>query len=156
MQTIVQATCPQCASSIEFYPAVNAKQVECSVCQFLLPIDCSENLEKGNLDQCPVCKTFDFYCQKDFNRKIGVILFVLASIASFWTYGISFIVLYLLDFMLFQKLQWVVSCYKCSTLFRNIKNKDQINPFDHEKNDRIIYNKEQFLKNPLEISSKVL
>lgn len=152
----VQITCPQCSSSIEIYPQENAKYAMCDICKNQMSINISKNLEDGYLDACPVCQTYDFYYQKDFNRKLGVGLFILASILSFWTYGISFIVLYIVDFILFKKLQAVCSCYKCSTLFRNIKNIDQIEAFDHEKNDRIIYSGHQFEKIPLQINPQVL
>lgn len=150
----IQLTCSNCQSSIEIYPSAKASAALCDICQHTMPVYFTKSMESGDIDQCPGCGTYDLYYQKDFNRKLGVLLFILASIASFWTYGLSFIVLYALDFFLFQKLHWVLCCYKCSTLIRNCNNVKQFKPFDHEKNDRIIYNKEQFQKVPIELLTK--
>jgi hypothetical protein len=91
----------------------------------------------------------DFYKQKDFNRKIGVFLFVVAAILSIWTYGLSLVALYLVDLFLFRKLSLVGVCYKCRTNFRKISNIQEIREFDHEMNDRIVYSDHDFKGKPL-------
>lgn len=145
----IQITCNQCGSSIEVIPEVGASKVQCEVCQHVHSVQFSADHEAGILKECPVCTRMDFYKQKDFNRKIGVILFVIAAILSIWTYGLSLVVLYLLDLLLFRKLSLVAICYKCRTNFRKIKNFDQIRDFDHEMNDRIVYSDHDFKGKPL-------
>lgn len=136
----VQITCPECSSSIECYAKIGAEKVKCDVCDHVMEnLSFSEEHEKGNLEACSVCHKKDLYQQKDFNRKIGVILYVIASIASIWTYGISLIVLFLMDAFLFQKLGNIAVCYHCNTIYRGVNNLDQISGFDHERNDRIVY-----------------
>jgi hypothetical protein len=115
--------------------------------------------EQGILKDCPGCERKDFYSQKDFNRKLGVILFVLAALIStvmLW-YGLNplwylstFIVLYALDFVLFRRLNLIAICYKCQTVFRNVKNIEEIPGFNHEMNDRIIYSDHNFHGKPLD------
>lgn len=78
----VQITCPSCKSSIEVLPNHLAAKVECDVCKHIVDVKFSSEHEQGNLKECPVCARMDFYKQKDFNRKIGVMLFVVAAILS--------------------------------------------------------------------------
>lgn len=145
----VQITCPNCGSSIEVVPEKGAAKVQCEICQHVTPVNFSETHEQGVLSDCPVCARQDFYKQKDFNRVIGVTLFVIAAIASIWTYGLSLVVLYLMDLFLFRKLSLVAICYKCKTNFRRLANMNEIRDYDHEMNDRIVYSDHDFKGKPL-------
>lgn len=140
----VTFTCSDCGSAIDVYPDKNADKVKCEICQNEMKANFNEDHENGIVKDCPCCGRKDFYKQKDFNRKIGVALFILAAILSIWTYGISFIVLYIFDFFLFKKLGEIVICYKCNTIFRNVENVADIHPFNHEMNDRIVYSDHDF------------
>lgn len=145
----VQFTCEKCGSGVQVYPSASSTHASCDICKHSFPVCFNSDHEKGILKDCPCCKRKDFYIQKDFNRKIGVVLFVIAAILSIWTYGISLIVLYLVDLFLFKKLGNVASCYKCNTLFRGLANQSDIRPFDHEMNDRIVYSDHDFKGQPL-------
>ena len=146
----VTITCKECGSGIHVHPDQEATTAVCQVCQTANNVTFSKEMEEGVVKDCPVCGRKDFYKQKDFNRKIGVTLFVIAAILSIWTYGISFIVLYLFDLLLYKKIGQVVSCYKCDTLFRKVENIEEIFPFDHEMNDRIKYADHDFAGKPLQ------
>ena len=98
----VQLTCENCGSGIHVYPDAKADKAKCDICNHEHSVQFSQEHEEGTLKSCPSCGRKDFYGQRDFNRKIGVALFVIAAIASIWTYGISFIVLYAFDFFLFK------------------------------------------------------
>lgn len=145
----VQITCSGCGSSVEIHPELSAHKVECEVCKHVTDVTFNQNHMDGNLKECPVCTRQDFYKQKDFNRKIGVALFVLAAILSVWTYGLSLVALYLVDLFLFRKLALVAICYKCRTNFRNLLNMSEIRDYDHEMNDRIVYADHDFKGKPL-------
>lgn len=145
----VQITCKSCGSSIEVIPDQQATKVACEVCKEVQEVKFTREHEEGILKECPVCSRMDFYKQKDFNRKVGVTLFVIAAILSIWTYGISLVVLYLVDLFLFRKLAMVAICYKCDTNFRKVKNMEEIRPFDHEMHDRIVYSDHDFKGKPL-------
>jgi DNA-directed RNA polymerase subunit RPC12/RpoP len=127
----VQITCDNCGSSVEVIPDQKAVKVQCEICQHVKSVHFTATHEEGLLKDCPVCARQDFYKQKDFNRKIGVALFVIAAILSIWTYGLSLVALYLVDLFLFKKLALVAICYKCRTNFRNVKNMQEIRDFDH-------------------------
>lgn len=145
----VQITCNSCGSSVEVLPDHTAKKCQCEVCQHITEVNFTPAHEEGTLKDCPVCARMDFYKQKDFNRKIGVALFVIAAILSIWTYGLSLVVLYLCDLFLFRRLAMVVICYKCKTNFRKVKNVMEIGDYDHEMNDRIVYSDHDFKGKPL-------
>lgn len=145
----VQITCTSCGSGIEVHPDHNAHKVACDICKHTMDVRFNSEHEQGILKECPVCTRQDFYKQKDFNRKIGVALFVIAAILSIWTYGLSLVALYLVDLFLFRKLALVAICYKCRTNFRNLTNMSEIRDFDHEMNDRIVYSDHDFKGKPL-------
>ena len=145
----VTLTCPGCGSAMHLTPNESLKSMQCKICQENVEVSFSPKDDEGKLEVCPRCHRMDFFCQKDFNRKIGVMLFVIAAILSIWTYGISFIVLYIFDLILFKKLGNIAICYKCQTIFRKVSNIAQIRPFDHEMNDRIIYSDHDFKGKPL-------
>lgn len=145
----VQITCPSCGSGIEIHPDHNATKAECGICKHVVDVNFNEEQEKGILHECPVCTRQDFYKQKDFNRIVGVSLFIIAAILSIWTYGMSLVVLYLLDLFLFKRLAAVAICYKCKTNFRRVENMDEIRDYDHEMNDRIVYSDHDFKGKPL-------
>lgn len=140
----VQITCPFCASGVEMIPSREATKVECDQCQQIIPLHFTKEHEEGVVESCPLCERKDFYSQKDFNRKLGVILFVVAAILSIFTYGMSFVILYLFDLILFRKLKNIAICYKCDTIFRGAKNIKDISGFDHEMHDRIVYSDHRF------------
>jgi hypothetical protein len=145
----VQITCPECGSGIHVYPDQKAKKADCDVCHHEAPVTFNSEHEHGILKDCPCCQRKDFYSQKDFNRKLGVILFVIAAILSIWTYGMSLVALWLVDLFLFRRLKPIAICYKCQTIFRNVTNIDEIPGFDHEMNDRIVYADHDFQGKPL-------
>lgn len=140
----VHFTCSHCGSGINVYPDLNSNKIECDICKNVQEVKFDQNHIEGILEDCPGCGRKDFYSQKDFNRKLGALLFVIAAILSIWTYGISLIVLYLIDLFLFRKLKPIAVCYKCNAIFRGIKNIEQIRPFDHEMHDRIVYSDHDF------------
>lgn len=140
----IVATCGQCGSAVEILPREAIREVQCKICHHEINLKLKSEHERGILKDCPCCLRKDFYAQKDFNRKIGVVLFVIAAVLSIWTYGLSLVALYLLDLFLFRKLPQIAICYKCQTVFRHVLNIDDIGDFDHEMNDRIVYSDHDF------------
>ncbi len=145
----VQITCPNCASGVHVYPSATATAAECDVCQHRIELKFDENHLKAHLEDCPVCARKDFYQQKDFNRVVGVVLFVIAAALVPWTYGLSLLGLYLLDVFLFRRLSMIAICYNCRTIFRDVGNINAIPGYDHEMNDRIVYSGHDFKGKPL-------
>jgi hypothetical protein len=145
----IQITCAGCGSGVEVHPDMAASKVQCEICQHVTDVQFTQSHLEGELKECPVCTRQDFYKQADFNRKIGVALFVIAALLVPWTYGLSLVVLWLMDVFLFKRLSAVAICYKCKTNFRDVKNMQSIPPYDHEMNDRIVYSDHDFKGKPL-------
>ncbi|MFA6236950.1 MAG: hypothetical protein WC635_06445 [Bacteriovorax sp.] len=154
-----QFTCKNCGSGIHVYPSLDAGLIKCDVCQHEQAIHFDQFHVEGMLKDCPGCRRSDFYSQKDFNRKLGVIFFVLAAIIStimLWQgmgpewYLSIFVVLYAIDFLLFRRLNQIAICYKCDAIFRNVKNINEIPGFNHEMHDRIVYADHNFHGKPLD------
>ncbi len=100
----VQFTCKNCGSSVEVHPTLDAPKIKCEICAHEEIVHFTNDHIEGNLKSCPCCERMDFYAQKDFNRKIGVMLFVVAAILSIWTYGLSLVALWLVYLFLFRRL----------------------------------------------------
>ncbi len=119
MALVISAKCPQCLKRGEVIFEGNAV-IPCPEChQNFLPHVTDDLMESGLLNQCPVCGCSDLYKQKDFNRKVGVGLIIVGVCLSFFTYGISLVVVTLLDWWLFRKVDEVGCCYLCRAVFRD-------------------------------------
>ena len=135
----ITLTCRQCGSGIHVRPNLSLKEVQCKICLSKQNVFFHKEHLQSHLKRCPSCQETWFYAQKDFNRKIGVILFTIAAVAAIWTYGLSLVALWLIDLSLYKHLDTIAICYKCDGIFRNVLNIDEIPSFDHERNDRTIY-----------------
>lgn len=152
-QLEVTLTCIECGSGIHVHPTNEATSAKCVVCETLNPVKFDENHMKGIVKDCPKCGRKDFFKQKDFNRKIGVGLFVIGAVSvpvfilmdvGFpWIYSVFFLMV-LLDILLYFVISLVVVCYKCQTCFRKVSNIEEIHSFNHEMNDRIVYSDHDF------------
>jgi hypothetical protein len=144
----VHFTCPECGSGVHVYPNTQNDAAQCDICQHEFAVKFSPEQEKGIVKDCPLCARQDFYSQPDFNRKLGVILYLIPTAICLFLgliYGIlAFFCLWMLDFFLFRRLKKVAICYNCQTIFRGAANIDEIAPFNHEMNDRIIYSGHDF------------
>lgn len=152
-------TCKNCGSGVHVYPNVESHKIVCDVCKHEQAVTFNDDHVHSILKDCPSCTRKDFYSQKDFNRKIGVILFIITAIISTILFALgfgpqwylsTFIVLYALDFFLFRKLNMIAICYKCETIFRDVKNISDIPGFNHEMHDRILYKDHDFQGKPLD------
>jgi len=149
----ITLTCSECGSGVHVKPTKDAENAQCDVCQNLIPIKFNEDHMNGVVKDCPCCGRKDFYKQKDFNRKIGVALFVFGALSVLvfefigvgfpWNYSV-FLALAALDILLYFFVPLVVACYKCDTLFRGVSNIEDIHGFNHEMHDRIVYSDHDF------------
>lgn len=148
----VHLTCKGCGSGINIYPDKSSSKVKCDICSHEQNLFFTEEHEQSIVHDCPECQRKDFYSQKDFNRKIGVALFIIPALMVFWNHliGIAgFILLFIFDFFLYKKLHSIVVCYKCNAIFRKASNWKEIPAFNHEMNDRIVYADHDFKGKPL-------
>jgi len=136
----ITAPCPHCSHLQTFdfsHSQVLNKCVKCD--KPLLPHATQGLLEGTKLNQCPLCGAAHLYQRKDFNQKLGVALIVIGVLLAYFTYGLSLLVVTLIDFFLFKKIKEVGICYQCGAQFRNsplIHSLDAFNLqlFDYYKN----------------------
>lgn len=70
------------------------------------------------LEICAICGSSDLYRMKDFNRKLGLFILVLGIALSFFTYGVSLLLVTIIDWWLYKKVGELAVCYKCQALYR--------------------------------------
>jgi hypothetical protein len=69
--------------------------------------------------------------QKDFNPRLGILIFIIGVIFSYHTYFISLFVATLIDFILYQVLKTVTICYRCRAVYRGFEEDPTHRGFDH-------------------------
>jgi len=122
--------CPKCQKRVDFEVKDKHAPHLCPHCgQDLLAYTTDNFWENKPLDQCPVCSCTHLYRQKDFNRKLGLALVVVGVALAYFTYGISILVLALLDVWLYRRVGEIACCYQCGTVFRNVAEIQAIEPF---------------------------
>lgn len=88
---------------------------------------------------CRVCGATDLYLQKDFNRKLALLILGLGIIAVPWTYALSLIGVALIDFLLFRRVKWMAVCYRCRAEYRGFKNNPVHKEFDRHLDELYRY-----------------
>jgi len=127
--------CPHCKSYQDFSIEIFQEQL-CTQCsKDIFPN--ATDIFKSNfeLNQCPHCGAAHVYRQKDFNRKLGISLLIIGIGLSFYTYGISLLLVTVVDWLLYKKVGEVGCCYLCESQFRNSYVVTKLEPFDLELYD---------------------
>jgi len=84
----------------------------------------------GPLERCLRCGLDRLYVQKDFNRKLGLAVFVVAALLSVPTWGVSLLVATLIDLGLYFLIGDVTICYGCNTQHRGFSRNPAHGAFD--------------------------
>lgn len=79
---------------------------------------------------CLRCGEERLYLQKDFNRTVGLWVFVIAAVLSVPTWGVSLLVATLIDLGLYCVLGDVTLCYACGTQHRGFPKNPAHGAFD--------------------------
>jgi hypothetical protein len=109
----ISVSCAKCGARLEGAPP-NADH--CG--EPLFPYATERFLKEGKLNQCPHCGAAHLYRQKDFNRRLGIALVVVGVLLAWWTYGISLLLVTVIDWWLYRRVGDVGCCYQCTTQFR--------------------------------------
>lgn len=92
-----------------------------------------ENKKDLVIDHCLICDCDKLFKQKSFNRNLGLAIVIVGAILSFWTYGISLLVVGAVDFSLFRFLPLMAVCYGCDAEFRGFKIPSKFKDYNHLK-----------------------
>ena len=93
------------------------------------------------IDQCLICGSSHLYQQKDVNRALGCLVVAVGAALVPWTYGLSLVLLSLVDLALYFRLPQSVVCYRCDTVFRDARPGPRQGEFDLLKHDVLKYGK---------------
>lgn len=127
----VQAHCPSCSHSFSGVLVFPAPKLDCPSCSKEALKHPTQSFFQGErLNQCPFCGCSHLYRRKDFSQKWGIGLVVLGVVLAYYTYGISLLVVTLIDFFLFRRTQELGICYQCKSEFRNSALIAKLEPFD--------------------------
>ncbi len=128
----VEFVCEQCKQDV-LANLDEEKEVSCPKCQKKIDITLSESLKKaGYVDQCAVCGREYLYVQKDFNPRLGILIFAIGVLLSYHTKFISLVVATLIVIILYKVLHTVTICYHCRAVHRGFKEDPAYKGFDQE------------------------
>jgi predicted amidophosphoribosyltransferase len=129
----LKLSCPQCKNKQKRVLSWPLGTVVCEGCKKpLLEHSTEALLNQKRIDQCPVCGAAHLYRRKDFNQRLGILLVVVGVVLAYFTYGLSLLVVTLIDFFLVRRVREVGVCYQCQAEFRKSDLVDSLKPFDLE------------------------
>lgn len=105
---------------------------------------CHKRITLSSLDQkltevCPVCGCTDLHQHKDFNKKLGLLIFLTGAVLAPWTYTLSLIAALVIDAVLYPFFPWMSVCYRCKTELRGWPRHPGLDRFNHETAARYEY-----------------
>ncbi len=138
----IRIQCKSCGLPFKTRLNLGVSSVDCDNCQHTIAVD-----KKGWSDNppaveiCPICGCRHLYRQRDFNRGLGCLLVLIGAILVPWTFGLSLVVLSLVDLALYYRLREAVVCYRCDTVYRDARPGPRQKEFDLLKHDVLKYGK---------------
>jgi len=135
---IISFRCPHCKRALEF-DDLTQHDSPCPLCGEVVHLRISDRMRRDNVvDRCALCDCHKVYVQKDFNRTLGVLIFVAGATVSLVLYGFhlvwqAFAVLLgcaLADALLYKLLTDVTICYKCYAQYRQFSPNPGNQPFE--------------------------
>ena len=96
---------------------------------FVLRSDASL-LQSRLLTRCLHCGIDRLYVQKDFSKKAGLWVFIVAAALSVPTWGLSLVAATLIDLALYHALGDATLCYGCGSVHRGFRRNPEHGAFD--------------------------
>ncbi|MFQ5677019.1 MAG: hypothetical protein ACE5G1_14070 [bacterium] len=128
----VEFVCEQCDKDNLVALSNDLSQIDCQHCGNPTRVKLSKGMQSGGkVDRCVLCDKNRFYVQKDFNPRLGILIFAIGVIFSYHTYFISLAVATLIDFILYKVLKTVTICYSCRAVYRGFEEDPTHRGFDH-------------------------
>lgn len=132
MAATVNFPCSRCGEILQLSLAGVEAQTSCNRCGSMARRAHSVD---GAPTRCAACGVESLYLQRDFNRKLGLGIVIVAAALMVQTRGISLLVAVLLDLLLYRLLPRITVCYACDAVHRGVP----VNPvhlaFDHHVAD---------------------
>ena len=93
------------------------------------------------LSACVVCGCRHLYRQRDVNRSLGCLVVIIAIVLTPWTWGLSLLVAAAIDWWLWFRLPERPVCYRCDTVYRDVRPTERHKEFDLLRHDVLKYGK---------------
>ena len=122
--------CRHCGLGLWVEDRTTPSQVGCRRCGHDHRIDATAVAEGAALRRCWICGCDQLYRQRDFNRKIGLAVVVVAAVFSVKTYGLSLLLAAIIDLILYTRLPQIAMCYHCEAIHRGFQLRDAIESYD--------------------------
>lgn len=137
--------CPECAAfqTLQMDAEQDTLTVPCGHCQNKLHL---KDLNQETLESCPVCGNEELYQHKDFNKKLGLLVFLVGAVFAPWTYYLSLVGALILDAALYPFFPWMQVCYHCKSELRGWKKNEQLDRFNHETAAHYEYSKKKWIQ----------
>ena len=135
----VELDCPRCSRSVTWRVADGEASRPCAGgCGWVLhPIVPDPLARAALLERCVSCGEHRLYRQRDFNRKVGLLVVLggallslaLLPVSPLWAYGVLFL-LAAVDLAMYLRLPEVAICYRCQARHRGFSGDSRLDPFD--------------------------
>jgi len=134
----IRFLCPHCRHELECED-LSQHESPCPLCQKTIHLRITEPMRRQNMvDRCAVCECNTVYVQKDFNRALGVsiflagaLLFLLCAWKNRLVEGtLVWAVFVVADALLYKYLPDVTICYKCYAQYRGVTPNADNRPFE--------------------------
>jgi hypothetical protein len=134
----ISLRCPHCQGELEF-DDLSQDESPCPLCHEKIRLHVTERMRRSNMvDRCAVCDCHTVYVQKDFNRTLGVSIFLAGAVLFLvcaWRNRLvegtlvwaAFVVA---DALLYKFLPDVTICYKCYAQYRQVTRNPDNQPFE--------------------------
>ncbi len=129
----VTAYCKECDARLE---GKLWGPLRCPECRKEYALVRTPALEEGRVDRCVLCGYEKFHLRKDFPRRLGLAIVLLAAVLCFapiFPPGFFFmplIIASVVDLLLYQFLPWKTVCYVCDTEYRGVAPDPAFGPYD--------------------------
>jgi hypothetical protein len=134
----ISLLCPHCNGELEF-DDLSQDESPCPLCHEKIHLHITERMRRDNMvDRCAVCDCHTVYVQKDFNRTLGVsiflagaVLFLLCAWKNRLVEGtLVWAAFAVADALLYKFLPDVTICYKCYAQYRQVTPNPDNQPFE--------------------------
>ena len=137
MAAEVNFRCRQCGLGLWAHRPELIEEIECGRCGGVQTTQGPDSLDdKGKLKSCVICGCDHLYRQRDFNRKMGLAIVVVAALFSVKTYGLSLLAAAIIDLALYLRLKEIVLCYHCEAIHRGFQRAEEIQAYDLATHER--------------------
>lgn len=139
----IRTQCRECGLPFKARIEATTDELPCPNCGHALPV-ASEGWSDEpprSVEVCPLCSSKHLFRQKDVNRILACLLVVIGVIFVPWTYGLSLVVLSLVDLALYYRLSEAPVCYRCDTVYRDARPGPRQKEFNLLKHDVLKYGK---------------